>query len=79
MIWGAEEIEKKNFGGPSPGKDLERLLRGKNKLIFEFSSGPPQSLMVHPLVQVKCYCFQSDSAIVDTFLLCVYCNPDCGF
>ncbi len=49
MIRGPEEIEKNNFGGPSPGKKLERLSRGKNKFIFEFFS-PPRSLMVDPLV-----------------------------
>ncbi len=57
MIWGgADEIEKKKFGGPSlekkleaflqkkglpQEKKLERLLWGKNKIIFEFASAPP--------------------------------------
>ncbi len=39
--------EKKNLGGPSPGK--KRHSHGKNKSIFDFSSGPaPRSLMVDP-------------------------------
>ena len=49
---GPEEIEEKKFRGPSSGKNksqkafqkkiiLTRHSRGKNKSIFDFSSGPP--------------------------------------
>ncbi len=40
MIWGGapEEIEKKNLGGPSPGKiNLKRPSPGKNKSQNAFS------------------------------------------
>ena len=42
---GPEESEKKNFGGPSPGKKKihKRPSRRKNKFIFNFSSAPPHS------------------------------------
>ena len=57
MIWGgAEEIEKKNLGGPSPEKKISRgfsrkkefskgIPAEKNKSIFDFSSSPPPQII----------------------------------
>ena len=46
---GAEEIKKKNFGGPSPGKKLERLSEGKNTFISKSSFAlPPQIINGRP-------------------------------
>ncbi len=69
MIWGGGggNQEKKNPGGPSPGKNksqkafprkqliLKRHSSGKNKSIFDFflRDPPPRSLMVDPLGMSK--------------------------
>ena len=50
MIWGgAEEIEKKKFGGPSPENFFYMEgVPGKNKFISEISSAPPDHYWSSP-------------------------------